>query len=95
MALFVGALGFAACSDDDNTSTDPGEGGGNTKPEVSVVVTPGATTASSVSFTVAPQNADKCAYVCLKNVEGIELPTPFPSWPRAGSSKRSRRSLSR
>ncbi|WP_302278284.1 hypothetical protein [Alistipes communis] len=28
MALFVGALGFAACSDDDNTSTDPGEGGG-------------------------------------------------------------------
>ena len=74
MALFVGALGFAACSDDDNTSTDPGEGGGNTKPEVSVVVTPGATTASSVSFTVAPQNADKCAYVCLKNVEGIELP---------------------
>ena len=27
MALFVGALGFAACSDDDNTSTDPGEGG--------------------------------------------------------------------
>ena len=74
MALFVGALGFAACSDDDNTSTDPGEGGENTKPEVSVVVTPGATTASSVSFTVAPQNADKCAYVCLKNVEGIELP---------------------
>lgn len=40
MALFVGALGFAACSDDDNTSTDPGEGGGDTKPEVSVVVTP-------------------------------------------------------
>ena len=37
MALFVGALGFAACSDDDNTSTDPGEGGGNTKPEVSVL----------------------------------------------------------
>lgn len=37
-------------------------------------MTPGATTASSVSFTVAPQNADKCAYVCLKNVEGIELP---------------------
>lgn len=28
MALFVGALGFAACSDDDNTSTDPGEVGG-------------------------------------------------------------------
>lgn len=28
MALFVGALGFAACSDDDNPSTDPGEGGG-------------------------------------------------------------------
>ena len=28
MALFVGALGCAACSDDDNTSTDPGEGGG-------------------------------------------------------------------
>ena len=28
MSLFVGALGFAACSDDDNTSTDPGEGGG-------------------------------------------------------------------
>lgn len=28
MALFVGALGFAACSDGDNTSTDPGEGGG-------------------------------------------------------------------
>ncbi len=28
MALFVGALGFAACSDDVNTSTDPGEGGG-------------------------------------------------------------------
>lgn len=27
MALFVGALGFAACSDDDNTSTDSGEGG--------------------------------------------------------------------
>ena len=52
----------------------PARGGGNTKPEVSVVVTPGATTASSVSFTVAPQNADKCAYVCLKNVEGIELP---------------------
>ena len=52
----------------------PARGGENTKPEVSVVVTPGATTASSVSFTVAPQNADKCAYVCLKNVEGIELP---------------------
>ncbi len=38
-------------------------------------MTPGATTASSVSFTVAPQNADKCAYVLSsKNVEGIELP---------------------
>ena len=37
-------------------------------------MTPGATTASSVSFTVAPQNADKCAYVWLKNVEGSELP---------------------
>lgn len=66
LALLCGAVGFTACSDDDDTS---GKGGGT---EPKIVVTPGETTPNTVSFTIAPENADKCAYVCL--AEGAELP---------------------
>ena len=56
--LFVAALLFCAtgCKDDDTSG-----------PEMPAVkIAPGATTASSISFTVTPEYADAAAYVCVE-----------------------------
>lgn len=57
------SVSFAACSSDDDASAP------TNKPTVSVVAaTAGQTT---LSFTITPENAEKCSYVCLEPGEAI------------------------
>ena len=63
--LFVAALLFCAtgCKDDDTSG-----------PEMPAVkIAPGATTASSISFTATPEYADAAAYVCVE--KGMLIPS--------------------
>ena len=66
LALLICA-GVASCKDDD-PGTEP--------PKPTVSLTEGTSTTTSITFTVTPDEAEKCAYLYAKVEENVQVEQP-------------------
>ncbi|MDE5638011.1 MAG: hypothetical protein K2I43_08380, partial [Alistipes sp.] len=70
---------FVACSDDDPvTPPEPAK-------EPSVTLTAGTPAETTLSFTITPENAEQCAWICIKSEDGAAVPTAEEILSTAGT----------
>lgn len=71
---------LAACSDDNDPVTPP-----EPEPEPGVTVTAGTSAETTLSFTITPENAEQCAWICIEKQEGVSIPTAEEILTTAGT----------